>query len=151
MTNSEGHAKAMRDNLHPCDIGLWIRMIPIAQEAARIHKLPLQEMWPDCKGDRLGWETGMSCYGCCDVRAGRIHVVLRFKHPKTGDWMAARPEGDVWRTLAHELAHLEEASHRPRFWAVMAGIVATVESLRWKMQEVPMKTPGRVFALPEGI
>ncbi len=102
--------------VHPLDISLWIRLIPIAFEVAREFKLPLKEISPAPNAKELHQQGVL---GRCWPETGVIHVVLRFKDA-SGAWMpAARPEADVFKTLAHELAHLEERSHNPRFWALM--------------------------------
>ena len=110
--------------LHPLDIGLWCRIIPLAFEVARDHKLPLKEILP------TPYPEDMSKLGCCWPRLGIIHLVLRFKHPQTGAWMGPRPEADVWRTLAHELAHLEEERHSRRFDALLDTLLDDINRRR---------------------
>ena len=72
----------------------------------------------------------MSKFGCCWPRLGVIHLVLRFKHPQTGEWMGPRPEANVWQTLAHELAHLEEERHSPRFYALLDTLLQDINDRR---------------------
>jgi len=112
------------ENLHPLDIGPWCRVFPLAFEVARDHKLPLKEIRPTPAPE------DMSKFGCCWPRLGVIHLVLRFKHPQTGEWMGPRPEANVWQTLAHELAHLEEERHSPRFYALLDTLLQDINDRR---------------------
>ena len=120
----------MTIDVHPLDIGLWGRIIPVAFETACDWKLPLKEIRPTpTPGDYN--RTRHEVNGCCFVRQGIVHLVLRFKHPQTGQWMpGARPEADVWKTLAHELAHLEETRHSPRFYALMNTLEQDIKDRR---------------------
>ena len=82
---------------HPLDLGLWIRMIPVAWDTARAYKLPLKEIQPT---PLPGGAANQSILGCCYPHLGVIHIALRFRD-REGNWLGPRPEPDVWRTLAH--------------------------------------------------
>lgn len=122
--------KTIEEHTHPLDLSLWCRIIPVAFETARRLRLPLREIQPDSHGTYKG--RRMNCLGCCWAESGSIRIVLRFKHPATGEWMGPRPEADVWRTLAHELAHLEVGPHNTRFRALMVSVVHEMDEVRFR-------------------
>jgi len=116
--------------VHPLDLALWLRVIPLAWEVACAHRLPLTEVRPTPTPGPYNRQS-QKVTGCCYTREGIIHLVLRHRNPETGEWMpAARPEADVFHTLAHELAHLEEARHSPRFYALLHTLLRDVTSRR---------------------
>lgn len=67
--------------------------------------------------DRIGrtpsafrYRAMTSRWGSCNVRT---HVIT------LNTWLVQRPEAELEYVLAHELAHLVEAGHGPRFYAVL--------------------------------
>jgi hypothetical protein len=126
-----GVARAMREHLHPCDIGTWMQLIPVAFEAARRHGIELQDLFPDSTGRRLGTrDRTQSCYGWCQPWSGRVTVVVRFRDAK-GEWMTARrPTEDIYRTLAHELAHFMNIRHGEMHSRAQAHILTTIQDIR---------------------
>lgn len=97
-------------HVHPHDIHLAVQMRDIAHQVAKDYRLPLTEVEFIANAGGRGCEA----LGYCYMGMGKIQIVIRFRHPKTGEWMGRRPEADIWRTVAHELAHLEQARHGAR-------------------------------------
>ena len=138
----------MIPHAHADDLRLYTRLAACAFEVARGRKLPLTGVSLDSTGRRPHSHDGhQHCTGWCDVHTGHITLVLRFKGAD-GEWLGPRPEADVWKTLAHELAHLEVLKHNPRFWAMMSTIQDDVDAYRWRTQTV--KPGRRVFNLGTG-
>jgi hypothetical protein len=139
---------ALQQHGHPDDTRLWIRLAACAFEVARGRKLELNHITLNSTGQRpASGDAAQHCLGWCDTHAQEITLVLRFKG-KDGGWLGPRPEADVWKTLAHELAHLEVPNHSPRFWAMMSTIQDDVNAYRWRTQ--PVKPGRRVFNLGMG-
>jgi predicted metal-dependent hydrolase len=67
-------------------------------------------------------------------------------------WGSARSDGSIrlnWRLMhfapavidyvvAHELSHLREMNHSPRFWATVASVMPDYAALRQQLKEVPV-------------
>lgn len=118
---------AMRDHLHPADIGAWCELIPLAFEAARIHGIDLRELLPDSTAKQPG--TKQDCTGWCCKATGTIAVCIRMKE-KNGEWCNRRPAAHYLRTLAHELAHLVQWSHGDLHNRATENILTTIQELR---------------------
>lgn len=123
----------LQQHVHPADIAIWCEVVRVAFEAARRLRLPLRTVSPD------SGIKGQMVNGWCDVERGDIVIVLRYRHHETGAWMPGRRrEAEVFRTLAHELAHLdlntncESDAHGPRFEALMAEALQEVEAVRFR-------------------
>jgi predicted metal-dependent hydrolase len=85
-----------------------------------------------------------------EARLGVRHRVLRLSSAKTR-WGSCSADGRIllnWRLIhfplssidyvvAHELAHLKEMNHSPRFWATVADILPEYQSAREHMKQPP--------------
>lgn len=85
-----------------------------------------------------------------EKRLGVAHRVLRLSSAKTR-WGSCSADGRIllnWRLIhfplssidyvvAHELAHLKEMNHGPRFWATVADILPDFESARAQVKNPP--------------
>ena len=85
-----------------------------------------------------------------ETRLGRNHRVLRLSSARTR-WGSCSADGRIllnWRlvhfplssidyVVAHELAHLKEMNHGPRFWATVASIFPDYEAVRRSMKSPP--------------
>lgn len=85
-----------------------------------------------------------------EERLGVAHRVLRLSSAKTR-WGSCSADGRIllnWRLIhfplssidyvvAHELAHLKEMNHGPRFWATVAGLLPDYESARDQVKNPP--------------
>ena len=47
------------------------------------------------------------------------------------------PLGIVDYVIAHELAHLKEMNHGPRFWATVQGLLPGYEAARRQLKDYP--------------
>lgn len=84
------------------------------------------------------------------AKLGVAHRVLRLSSAKTR-WGSCSADGRIllnWRLIhfplssidyvvAHELAHLKEMNHGPKFWATVAGILPDFESARAQVKNPP--------------
>ncbi|MCS6944805.1 MAG: SprT family zinc-dependent metalloprotease [Sutterellaceae bacterium] len=77
-----------------------------------------------------GWalSSARSQWGCC-THDGRIRLNWRLVH-------FALPVIDY--VVAHELAHLREMNHGPRFWSVVAQLLPGFETARDTIRDVPI-------------
>lgn len=66
-----------------------------------------------------------SRWGSCNVRT---HVIT------LNTWLVQRPEAELEYVLAHELAHLVEAGHGPRFYAVLDRVLPD-----WKQRRAELR------------
>ena len=87
-----------------------------------------------------------------EARLGVRHRVLRLSSAKTR-WGSCSADGRVllnWRLIhfplssidyvvAHELAHLKEMNHGPRFWATVAGVLPEYEAARDHIKNAPVE------------
>lgn len=85
-----------------------------------------------------------------ETRLGVRHRVLRLSSAKTR-WGSCSADGRIllnWRLIhfplssidyvvAHELAHLKEMNHGPRFWATVATVLPDYEATRDRMKRHP--------------
>lgn len=85
-----------------------------------------------------------------ETRLGVRHRVLRLSSARTR-WGSCSADGRIllnWRLIhfplssidyvvAHELAHLKEMNHGPRFWATVATILPDYEATRDRMKHHP--------------
>ncbi|MEO8938321.1 MAG: SprT family zinc-dependent metalloprotease [Burkholderiaceae bacterium] len=85
-----------------------------------------------------------------EARLGVTHRVLRLSSAKTR-WGSCSADGRIllnWRLIhfplssidyvvAHELAHLKEMNHGPRFWATVATILPDYEAARAQVKNPP--------------
>ena len=71
----------------------------------------------------IEWVDNMrSRWGSCTPSAGSVRISTR---------LAAFPDWVVDYVLVHELAHLLEAGHNPRFWALVAGYPRAEQAKAW--------------------
>jgi len=85
-----------------------------------------------------------------ETRLGVAHRALRLSSAKTR-WGSCSADGHIllnWRLIhfplssidyvvAHELAHLKEMNHGPRFWATVAAILPDFEAAREQVKHPP--------------
>lgn len=96
--------------LHPDDVLFFAEVAAAMRTLALRRGLPLKTVThlPD---EHLGIED-TDRWGDCD-REGNVRLLLRAKTP-IGEWIQdPLSPGEVWRTAAHELAHLRYRSHGP--------------------------------------
>jgi hypothetical protein len=115
--------------IHPDDIVMFTLIHEAAWRVARAYNLPLKEILGDENPDLTNNPaTGQGCFGYCTAD-GRIRVALRGK--EHGQWTAApRLEDDIWRTVAHELAHLKHFNHGPAFQEFHAELMQALKNDR---------------------
>ena len=87
-----------------------------------------------------------------EERLGARHRVLRLSSAKTR-WGSCSVDGRIllnWRLIhfplssidyvvAHELAHLKEMNHGPRFWATVASVLPEYEAARAQVRNPPLE------------
>ena len=85
-----------------------------------------------------------------EARLGRAHRSLRLSSARTR-WGSCSADGRIllnWRLIhfplsaidyvvAHELAHLKEMNHGPRFWATVASLLPDYEAARAQIRNAP--------------
>jgi hypothetical protein len=143
--NQERAFAAMRDHLHPADIGAWMELIPLAFEAARIHSIDLRELLPDSTARLPG--SRKDCTGWCQKHTATIAVCIRMKE-LDGSWCNRRPRDHYLRTLAHELAHLVQWKHGAAHDRTTENILTTIQELRRGTWTAPKRlTEPRRFLL----
>ena len=85
-----------------------------------------------------------------EARLGTAHRVMRLSSARTR-WGSCSADGRIllnWRLIhfplssidyvvAHELAHLKEMNHGPRFWATVAGLLPDYEIAREQVKHPP--------------
>lgn len=108
--------------LHPDDVLFFHEVKATMFRVAAAYKLPLKQVRPQAMP-----EEGMAdCLGRCTAD-GRIEIVMRAT--VDGQWAASpRTPELVWRTAAHELAHLQHFNHGPAFWALAAELEQAVKN-----------------------
>lgn len=92
--------------IHPDDVILFDTIKRAMEHVARDYNLPLRSITP------MPAPKAPIQLGDCSID-GHIRLVMRFLHD--GEWTEARHEDDVWRTAAHELAHLRHFNHGVQF------------------------------------
>ena len=113
------------DRLPPADLSMFIRLVAVGWGAIEALGLTCVSIAPLDGQDavRLG------ILGDCQRRGGRIRLTLRYR-TADGRWDARRPDGELWATLAHEIAHLEYPHHRSTFWSYMRVVEDEIAAAR---------------------
>lgn len=108
--------------LHPDDVLFFHEVKATMFRVAAAYALPLKQVHPQAMP-----EQGLAdCLGRCSAD-GRITIVMRAT--VDGEWAAApRTPELVWRTAAHELAHLKHLNHGQAFWAFAAELEQAVKN-----------------------
>ena len=108
-------------HLHPDDVLFFREVGEVMIKVARKYNLPLRLI--------TGFENpeAPAFYGQC-FGSGEIQLTLRFK--VKGEWTDPRREEDVWRTAAHELAHLRHMNHGVAFQEFEEEMRTAVENAR---------------------
>lgn len=93
-------------NLHPDDVLFFHEVVAAMRRVAKKYDLPLRSVSPEPNPEA-------PCHlGTCSVD-GCINLVFRFQ--VDGEWTEPRRPEDVWKTAAHELAHLKHFNHGVKF------------------------------------
>ncbi len=103
--------------LHPADISFFLKVEEAAWRIARLAKLPLRRFSPLPKR-----QTEM-LYGICYTKAKHVQLAVRYVNAR-GAWMPYREDAyKITTMLCHELAHLEQANHGPKFLVCQAKLM----------------------------
>ena len=91
------------------------------------HYAPLLGVTPPA----LSLSSARTRWGSCSLRSG-IHLNWRLIHfpPAVTDYV-----------VTHELAHLREMNHSPRFWAVVAGLYPDYRAARLELKRLAANCP----------
>jgi len=94
------------------------------------HYAPLLEVSPP----PLSLSAARTRWGSCSTRSG-IRLNWRLLH---------FPLPVIDYVVVHELAHLREMNHSPRFWAIVAGVCPNWQALRVELRVLGRALPGLV-------
>jgi predicted metal-dependent hydrolase len=99
----------------------------LQQEARRVfsERLPLYAEKLGVRYQSLALTSAMTQWGSCTAE-GRIRLNWRLMH-------FALPQIDY--VIAHELSHLREMNHSPRFWATVQSVFPEFESARKALRD----------------
>ncbi len=110
---------------------LWGAPQPLTQAVARAALQPFVEerlpRWAErmqCRPRRLAFSDMKSRWGSCSSR-GRVAFALN---------LAQLPQSLVDYVIVHELAHLHEMNHSPRFWAHVAAQLPDYQTRRAELR-----------------
>ena len=120
--------------------------VSLPPEATRTQVKDRVEAWLQGEARAL-FKTRLNLY---EARLGVAHRVLRLSSAKTR-WGSCSADGRIllnWRLIhfplssidyvvAHELAHLKEMNHGPRFWATVASLLPDYEVAREAVKNPP--------------
>ncbi len=94
------------------------------------HYAPLLEVVPP----PLSLSAARTRWGSCSTRSG-IRLNWRLLH---------FPLPVIDYVVVHELAHLREMNHSPRFWAIVSGVCPNWQALRVELRVLGKTLPGLV-------
>lgn len=120
--------------------------VSLPPDATRTQVKDRVEAWLQNEARAL-FKTRLNLY---EARLGVAHRVLRLSSAKTR-WGSCSADGRIllnWRLIhfplssidyvvAHELAHLKEMNHGPRFWATVASLLPDYEVAREAVKNPP--------------
>jgi len=82
----------------------------------------------------LSLSAARTRWGSCSTRSG-IRLNWRLLH---------FPLPVIDYVVVHELAHLREMNHSPRFWAIVSGVCPNWQALRVELRVLGKTLPGLV-------
>ncbi len=118
-TDSDDHARLVRRALQRRALVLFDDRL--SHYAARLGRTP----------PRLGLSSARTRWGSCSLKSG-IRINWRLIH---------LPLALVDYVIAHELAHLIEMNHSPRFWAVVESIYPDWQAARLELKALGKEIP----------
>lgn len=90
----------------------------------------LADFAPDVARPRLALTAARTRWGSCSSRSGiRLHWRLVHLEPELIDYV-----------VAHEVGHLVEMNHSPRFWSIVAALCPD-----WRVARVALRQAGRLI------
>jgi predicted metal-dependent hydrolase len=79
--------------------------------------------------------NAMTQWGHCTVdRAGRAHVYLHWR-------LLHFPERLIDYVVVHELAHIREMNHSPRFWRIVGAVCPDFQAMRKEIHAISRRLP----------
>jgi predicted metal-dependent hydrolase len=139
-------ARASRVTRTAFDEATRTLMLSLPPDASTVQIRDRAEAWMQNEARSLFRER-LALY---EARLGVRHRVLRLSSAKTR-WGSCSADGRIllnWRLIhfplssidyvvAHELAHLKEMNHGPRFWATVAALLPDYETARAQVRNPP--------------
>jgi hypothetical protein len=131
-------------NLHPDDVLFFNEVRLVMQKIAKRYALPLKDIVPATMPQK-----GMADFlGRCH-HDGHIELVMRAT--VDGTFVdAPRTPADVWRTAAHELAHLKHMNHGPQFHEFFAELVRAFDNVQEDHREKTLRKLVKMQAQRDG-
>jgi predicted metal-dependent hydrolase len=110
----------------------WMKRFAIVlfRERAEIFATRLELAAPNVR-----ISNAMTQWGHCTVdRAGRAHVYLHWR-------LLHFPERLIDYVVVHELAHIREMNHSPRFWRIVGAVCPDYQAMRKEIHAISRRLP----------